>query len=81
MGDAAKNLNAHYNKQILYFLGKVLISFEEEFANNVQRMLANHCATRKGNLAESLSRFFSTQFWQQTTPDKSFQHFGEGKDE
>ena len=41
----------------------VLISFQAEFANNVQRIVPNHCATRKGNLAESLSGFFGPEFW------------------
>ena len=41
-------------------------------------MLPNHCATRKGKLAESLSGFFSAQFWQ--TPDRRFQHFEDEKD-
>ena len=41
----------------------VLISFQAEFANNVQRIVPNHCATRKGNLAESLSGFFGAEFW------------------
>ena len=77
MGDAAKNPLARYSKQNWNLKkkppGKVLISFEEEFANNVQRMLPNHWATRKGDLAESLWGFFGTQFWQ--TTDRSFQHF------
>ena len=80
VGDAAKNLTAHYKEQILYlkkrYFGKVLISFEEEFANNVQRMLPNHWATRKGNLAESLWGFFSTQFWQRPLLIKVFNILG-----